>query len=326
MSNNTVISSRVRLARNYAEIPFTPRMKREQKEALNEKLRTAVKGGEVPMSYIDMEQVDDIRAGAMVEDHLISPEFSRKREGEALFLGEPSHTGLSVMVNEEDHLRIQAISDGFDLESSFALADKADDLFGNVMPYAFSEKIGYLTCCPTNLGTGMRASVMLHLPVLSETGNINRFINTLSGLGLTVRGLYGEGSQPGGHIYQLSNQVSLGITEEESLQRLADSAKKIEESELALQKKYLENIAVKDRIHRAYGILKEARVLSSSEFLKLVSDVRWGVLQGELSADLDKLDRLFSKVQPYNLMISLQGDNVAQRDEKRAEIVRNTLL
>lgn len=272
-----------------------------------------------------MAQVDDIRAGAMVEDHLISPEFSRNREGKALFMGQPGACSLSVMVNEEDHLRIQAMTEGFDLESAYALADRADDLFGDAMPYAFSEKHGYLTCCPTNLGTGLRASVMMHLPVLSETGNINRFINALSGLGLTVRGLYGEGSQPGGHFYQLSNQVSLGITEEESLLRLKDSAKKIEESELSLQKKYLQNISVKDRIHRAYGILKEARLLSSSEFLKLVSDVRWGILQGELSGELEKLDRLFSKAQPYNLMISSPEDTAEQRDTKRAELVRNTL-
>lgn len=324
--NNTVISSRVRLARNYAELPFVPRMTKESKERLKEKLRAAVKGSSLSMSYIDMEQVDDIRAGAMVEDHLISPEFAQKRQGEGLFLSEPSENSLSVMVNEEDHLRIQAISEGFDLEKSYELANRADDLFGSVMPYAFSEKIGYLTCCPTNLGTGMRASVMLHLPVLSETGNINRFINALSGLGLTVRGLYGEGSQPGGHIYQLSNQVSLGITEEESLQRLADSAEKIEESELALQKKYLENISVKDRIHRAYGVLREARLLSSTEFLKLVSDVRWGILQGEIDGDLKKLDTLFGKAQPYNLMISSQENGAPQRDQRRAELVRNTLL
>ena len=324
--NNTVISSRVRLARNYADLPFVSRMNKESKKNLSEKLRAAVKAGDLPLHYIDMEQVDSIRAGSMVEDHLISPEFAQKREGEGLFLSDPANNSLSVMVNEEDHLRIQAIAEGFDLENAYRLADRADDLFGEVMPYAFSEKIGYLTCCPTNLGTGMRASVMLHLPALSESGNIYRFINTLSGLGLTVRGLFGEGSQPGGHIYQLSTQVSLGITEEESLQRVADSAKKIEESELALQKKYLENIAVRDRIHRAYGVLKEARLLSSSEFLKLISDVRWGILQGEISADLNKLDQLFSKAQPYNLMISSQENSPAERDERRAELVRNTLL
>lgn len=326
MSSNTVITSRVRLARNYAELPFVPRMNREDKEKLKEKLHLAIKKGPVPLSYIDMEQVDDIRAGAMVEDHTVSPEFAQNREGEGLFISEPSDNSLSVMVNEEDHLRIQAICDGFALGDAYALADRADDLFGEVSPYAFSERYGYLTCCPTNLGTGMRASVMMHLPVLSETGNINRFINSLSGLGLTVRGLYGEGSQPGGHIYQLSNQVSLGITEEEALQRLSDSAKKIEESELALQKKYLENISVKDRIHRAYGLLREARLLSSSEFLKLISDVRWGILQGEIPADLHRVDRLFSKAQPYNIMVSSQENSASLRDQRRAELVRNTLM
>ncbi len=320
-----MISSRIRLARNIKGIPFTGRMTVEQKKAVCTKVKevaSAIPG--YKFDYIDMENVTAIQAGSMVEEHLISVEFANNREGEGLLLDRKHN--VSVMINEEDHLRIQVLGRGEKLATLYETASEIDDALDEKLHFAFSEKLGYLTHCPTNLGTGLRASVMMHLPALHESGLINKIINTVSQVGLTVRGMYGEGSEPAGCVYQVSNQITLGISEKDTIERLEDIVRQIARNEAALREKMLENISIEDRVFRSYGIAREARIMSSQEFMKLMSDIRLGIEGGLLNLDTKVLDDLCIKVQPYTLMLyGGEGMEIRQRDIKRAEIVRDKL-
>ena len=320
-----MISSRIRLARNIKGIPFTGRMTVEQKNAVCTKVKevaSAIPG--YKFDYIDMENVTAIQAGSMVEEHLISVEFANNREGEGLLLDRKHN--VSVMINEEDHLRIQVLGRGEKLATLYETASEIDDALDEKLHFAFSEKLGYLTHCPTNLGTGLRASVMMHLPALHESGLINKIINTVSQVGLTVRGMYGEGSEPAGCVYQVSNQITLGISEKDTIERLEDIVRQIARNEAALREKMLENISIEDRVFRSYGIAREARIMSSQEFMKLMSDIRLGIEGGLLNLDTKVLDELCIKVQPYTLMLyGGEGMEIRQRDIKRAEIVRDKL-
>lgn len=320
-----MISSRIRLARNIKGIPFTGRMTVEQKKAVCTRVKevaSAIPG--YKFDYIDMENVTAIQAGSMVEEHLISVEFANNREGEGLLLDRKHN--VSVMINEEDHLRIQVLGRGEKLATLYETASEIDDALDEKLHFAFSEKLGYLTHCPTNLGTGLRASVMMHLPALHESGLINKIINTVSQVGLTVRGMYGEGSEPAGCVYQVSNQITLGISEKDTIERLEDIVRQIARNEAALREKMLENISIEDRVFRSYGIAREARIMSSQEFMKLMSDIRLGIEGGLLNLDTKVLDELCIKVQPYTLMLyGGEGMEIRQRDIKRAEIVRDKL-
>lgn len=320
-----MISSRIRLARNIKGIPFTGRMTVEQKKAVCTKVKevaSAIPG--YKFDYIDMENVTAIQAGSMVEEHLISVEFANNREGEGLLLDRKHN--VSVMINEEDHLRIQVLGRGEKLATLYETASEIDDALDEKLHFAFSEKLGYLTHCPTNLGTGLRASVMMHLPALHESGLINKIINTVPQVGLTVRGMYGEGSEPAGCVYQVSNQITLGISEKDTIERLEDIVRQIARNEAALREKMLENISIEDRVFRSYGIAREARIMSSQEFMKLMSDIRLGIEGGLLNLDTKVLDELCIKVQPYTLMLyGGEGMEIRQRDIKRAEIVRDKL-
>ena len=320
-----MISSRIRLARNIKGIPFTGRMTVEQKKAVCTKVKevaSAIPG--YKFDYIDMENVTAIQAGSMVEENLISVEFANNREGEGLLLDRKHN--VSVMINEEDHLRIQVLGRGEKLATLYETASEIDDALDEKLHFAFSEKLGYLTHCPTNLGTGLRASVMMHLPALHESGLINKIINTVSQVGLTVRGMYGEGSEPAGCVYQVSNQITLGISEKDTIERLEDIVRQIARNEAALREKMLENISIEDRVFRSYGIAREARIMSSQEFMKLMSDIRLGIEGGLLNLDTKVLDELCIKVQPYTLMLyGGEGMEIRQRDIKRAEIVRDKL-
>ena len=308
-----MISSRIRLARNIKGIPFTGRMTVEQKKAVCTKVKevaSAIPG--YKFDYIDMENVTAIQAGSMVEEHLISVEFANNREGEGLLLDRKHN--VSVMINEEDHLRIQVLGRGEKLATLYETASEIDDALDEKLHFAFSEKLGYLTHCPTNLGTGLRASVMMHLPALHESGLINKIINTVSQVGLTVRGMYGEGSEPAGCVYQVSNQITLGISEKDTIERLEDIVRQIARNEAALREKMLENISIEDRVFRSYGIAREARIMSSQEFMKLMSDIRLGIEGGLLNLDTKVLDELCIKVQPYTLML-YGGEGMEIRDK-----------
>ena len=324
--DKTVVSTRIRLARNIKGYPFADRLSAEGKNEIKSKVKQAAMSlSGYQFDFIDMENLTTIQAGSMVEEHLISLDFANNKEGGGLLLDRKHN--ISIMINEEDHLRIQIIGKGEKLKKMYETASRVDDELNSILNFSFSEDFGYLTHCPTNLGTGLRASVMMHLPALHESGLINKIINTVSQVGFTVRGLYGEGTQPGGCLYQVSNQISLGISEQDTIDRLLEIVAQIDQNESVLREKMVDNIAIQDRIYRAYGILKEARVLSSQEFARLISDIRLGVEGGLLNLDLSTLDDMFIKVQPYSLML-FGGENmeIQQRDIKRADIVREKLI
>ncbi len=313
------VSTRIRFARNLAGVKFLSSMTSKEKRELLLRIKDeAKKTGD--FDFIDMSALSDIRAGELVEKHLISPEFGENREDCGVLLSKDGET--SIMINEEDHLRIQVIMPGECLEETFRKAKELEKQLDEVLHFAYSEELGYLTHCPSNIGTGMRASVMIHLPAMTETGAIGRLPSVLSQNGLTLRGLYGEGTRAGGAIYQISNRVSLGLSEEEIIERLSAMVKKIEETENSLAKKLFENEQTVDRVSRALGILKYARSISSSEALKLLSDVRFGAENGVLDNDISVIDKLSYEVQPCSMEIAADGKN---RDAVRADKIRNTL-
>ena len=323
-----IISTRVRFARNLREYPFPCRLSDEKKRRVASIVKEAVLEGHSAISdrfrYIQMSELTQEEAVSLVERHLVSPEFISDRQGRGLLLLDDE--SVSIMINEEDHVRIQVIQSGMKLEDAFSLADKIDTLLDERLNFAFNEKLGYLTQCPTNIGTGMRASLMLHLPALQESGVMGKLAGSLSKLGIVIRGMYGEGSEPYGAVYQLSNQVTLGITEQEAIKNLRDIAMQLVAQERNAREKLSENINILDDIFRSYGILLYAKLVSNSECMKLLSNIRFGVEMGLFEIDLDILNRLLIEIQPATLMKNV-GKKLtpAERDHIRAELVRTAL-
>ena len=316
-----VLSTRIRLARNLDEFPFPSKLDAEGREKVNSAVKSALLCDGSDLSYIDMKSLSEIQAVSLAEKHLISPEFAARRDSTALLLS--SDESVSIMLCEEDHIRIQVIKAGLALEQAYAEADKIDTILDGKLKYAFDQRIGYLTQCPTNLGTAMRASVMLHLPALTRCGQIGKLAATVSKLGLVIRGAYGEGSSPRGDIYQLSNQITLGISEETALDNLQSITLQLVAQERAAAEKLLENPAEEDKIFRAKGILQNARVLSGDEFMELASLLRMGISNKMLDFDITKLNELSVKVQPATIN-ALEGKELSpqERDIIRAEWVR----
>ena len=327
--SDVVISTRIRFARNLREYPFPCRLSDEKKRRVASIVKEAVLEGHSAISdrfrYIQMSELTQEEAVSLVERHLVSPEFISDRQGRGLLLLDDE--SVSIMINEEDHVRIQVIQSGMKLEDAFSLADKIDTLLDERLNFAFNEKLGYLTQCPTNIGTGMRASLMLHLPALQESGVMGKLTGSLSKLGIVIRGMYGEGSEPYGAVYQLSNQVTLGITEQEAIKNLRDIAMQLVAQERNAREKLSENINILDDIFRSYGILLYAKLVSNSECMKLLSNIRFGVEMGLFEIDLDILNRLLIEIQPATLMKNV-GKKLtpAERDHIRAELVRTALI
>lgn len=324
--DDVILSTRIRFARNLEDYPFPCRLDTEGKEKVCHAVRDALSDvSGIKLKYIEMQSLTPKEAVALAERHLISPEFASPQKGRAVLLSEDE--SVSIMLCEEDHIRIQVIKGGLDLEGAFELANKIDDLLDSKLKYAFDERIGYLTQCPTNLGTGMRASVMMHLPALSKCNQMSKLASTVSKLGLTIRGTYGEGSNAKGDIFQLSNQVSLGISERSALDNLKAITMQIATQERSAGEEFVKNVNVMDRITRAYGILSSARLLSTDEMLELFSWVRLGAIYGIIDADISKLNELTETMQAATLSCANGGDLTSdQRDEIRAKTVREKLL
>jgi protein arginine kinase len=327
---DVVLSSRVRLARNIKDISFPTIMTEEEGRKVIELARKAILGSNTILSTqfreYEMKKLTPLDRQALVEKHLISPDLSQNiKTGYALIKDDNT---LSIMVNEEDHLRIQCILQGFKLDESWDMADKIDDLIEETIDYAYDEKLGYLTSCPTNVGTGIRASVMVHLPALTLTGQISNILNSVSKIGMAVRGIYGEGTQALGDIYQISNQVTLGQSEIEIIENIKGVAKQIISSERKAREELYkkQKIQIEDKVGRAFGILSNAKIMSTNEYMKLMSDVRLGIVLGIIDVDLDVLDRLTTQIQPANLQkIYGQPLDPYERDVKRAEYVSQQL-
>lgn len=326
---DAVISTRVRLARNISDMLFPCRMNLEQAHEVEELTRAALfSDGQMAreFDYIDMEKLAPARAVSYAEKHLISPEFAKERGGRALLLKKDE--SVSIMINEEDHIRIQALYSGFRLEEAMETAGRIDDLFDRHLTYAFDEDFGYLTECPTNLGTGMRASMMLHLPGLTRSRSLPSLAQAITKLGFTIRGLYGEGSKGTGSFYQISNQVTLGISESEVLRSLTGVVSQIIAQERSIRDEFKKLGPVfEDRIFRSYGTLTNARMLTSEEFMNLISDVRFGITMGIITdVPLEAVNALLGDVQPATLQT--QADHPMEEQERdilRAKIVRETL-
>lgn len=323
---DVVVSTRVRLARNLKQYPFPARASASQREDVERQVKDALLSGNSILSkefrFVPLENTTEEEAVSLVERHIVSPEFIADRRGKAVLIS--ADESISIMVNEEDHLRIQVLREGFSLKEAAETADRIDTLLSENLDFAFDPELGYLTQCPTNLGTGLRASVMLHLPGLTESGAMPRIASNLSKLGLTIRGTYGEGSKSIGALYQLSNQITLGLSENEAIENLRSITVQLMEEERKARAQMSEEIAWQDKIDRAAGVLKSARVLSSSEFMELLSYIRLGLSTGVLQGvTTQELNALMVNAQPATLMARAGKQlDETQRDVLRADMAR----
>ncbi|MBQ8402324.1 MAG: ATP--guanido phosphotransferase [Clostridia bacterium] len=317
--NDVVVSSRVRLARNLAEYPFEPRLTAEQAKEICEKLKAVYSDG---WTYVDFSALSPAEKRSYGEKHLVSPAFTDKKTPCALL----SKNSVHIMALEEDHLRIQSIYPGLALEEAWHDAREADRLLDENANVAYTEKLGYLTHCPTNLGTGMRASVMLFLPSYTAANGIQSLTAQLSKIGLTIRGMYGEGTAAEGCLYQISNQITLGITEEETIRKLETVVKQIVEKERQLRERQ-DKEALADRVSRTLGILLYARRMESAELLRLYTNLRLGASMKLLDGITPTMaDRMLVESMPGTLTLhaGLENDS-AVRDRTRAERIREIL-
>lgn len=329
MSNDVVISTRIRLARNLKDYPFPCKLNSQGREKVIEKVRDAVKKSNSPVasdfSFIKMSELTSSQSVSLVEKRLVSPEFISDTDGRALLISKDEC--FSIMINEEDHIRLQVITKGLSLEQAYDTADKLDTLLDENLDFAFDEKLGYLTQCPTNLGTGMRASVMLHLPALEKSRAISRIAGNLSKLGLTIRGAHGEGTEPKGALYQLSNQVTLGISEKAAIENLKNITEQLIAQENQARERLCSSIDIQDAISRSLGILRSALVISHDEALKLLSNVRLGIVSKQITdVSTETIDKLMLAVEPATLTVSLNKNLSAHdRDIERAKLIRAEL-
>ena len=327
--SNVVISTRVRLARNLKNYPFPCKLSAQGRAQVTQKIRDAIKNGNSVLANdftsIPMSELDPRQSVSLVEKRLVSPEFISNTEGRTLLLS--SDESFSIMINEEDHIRLQVITKGLSLEQAYDSADKLDTLLDESLDFAFDKKLGYLTQCPTNLGTGMRASVMLHLPALEKSKAIGRIAGNLSKLGLTIRGAHGEGTEPKGALYQLSNQVTLGISEKAAIENLKNITSQLVTQEEQARERLCKSIDVQDAVARSLGILKSALVISHEEALKLLSNVRLGIVSGQISdIDTETIDKLMTAVEPATLSVNAgKSLSAHERDIERAKLIKKTL-
>ena len=324
-----VVSSRIRLARNLAGFPFAQRATDEQRGDIVRHVRPALEA--LPLAtrplWVDLEKADKLDARFLVERHLISRELEGGKGPRAVAFG--SDEIVSVMVNEEDHLRIQAVRTSLALEEAFAAARDVDLALEKGVPFAVSKRFGYLTACPTNAGTGMRASVMLHLPALVHMKQIDKVFQAASRTGLAVRGFNGEGTPAMGDLYQISNQVTLGRGEDEILHDLHEMLPRLLEYEERCRRELSSRGRVKleDKVHRALAVLRSARTMPSEEAMQLLSSVRLGIVMEVLTGvDLARVNELFVLSQPAHLQ-KLEGRALEadERDQRRAAFIRSRL-
>jgi protein arginine kinase len=328
-NSNIVISSRIRLARNLDKIPFPNQAnKEESQEVLNRVKQAASETNLLKTSlFLELSSLDNVDKQFLIERHLMSHEHAMKPNNKGLAVSEEEI--ISVMVNEEDHLRIQVMRSGLDLNDTWEIMDQLDDVLAEKLNFAFLPEWGYLTACPTNTGTGMRGSVMLHLPALVMTKQINKVLAAIAKLSFTTRGLYGEGTQATGNFFQISNQVSLGHSEIEILENLKGLIKQVVDQEEQARQALLSQSreVLEDRIWRASGTLRSAYIISSEETIELLSMVRLGVDLGIIK-DIDRslINELFIITQPAHLQ-KIEGKkiNAPERDAKRAKLIREKL-
>ncbi len=325
--SDVVLSSRVRLARNIKGIPFPQKTTEEDQQRIIDICKASIDKSDIKLNFIDISAMKEYERQAIAECHIISPQMMNDDVKRGVLLSDDS--SVSVLINEEDHLRIQCMAAGFNLSKCFEDANKIDDTIEATTDFAFDNQFGYLTCCPTNVGTGMRASVMVHLPALTISGGINSVIDSLGQLGMTVRGIFGEGSKATGDIYQISNQTTLGETEENILERFEQIITDVINKERELRDAIYssDKYRIEDKLLRSLGELTHAVVLSSSEAINRLSDVRFAVELGIIkNIDIEKLNTAMYAILPANIIKNYNLTEVTDRDIKRADIIKELLL
>ncbi len=325
-----VLGTRCRLARNLQGIPFPEGAGRDQlREVLSKTSATVPHLQEFgEFTYHEMATMETLERQILAEEHLISPSHTHNPQHKAVILSDKSN--VSIMVNEEDHLRIQVLKPGLQLDEAWLLATKIDDRLEEYLDYAFDVQSGYLTCCPTNVGTALRASVMFHLPALRRLQKVQEVLGAIAKFGLTVRGLYGEGSDIWGNVFQLSNQITLGQSEEETIEHLSRFTDQILHSERQAREYLLgedRKLATEDWLFRSYGILSNARTIGSQEAMELLSDLKLGVDLGVIQHnDPELLKQLMVQIRSAHLQKMMgQALPVHERDRLRASLIRDTL-
>jgi len=327
--SDIVVSSRIRLARNVADFPFMRKCTGLDRAAIERTLRERIERIESwdSVSYIDVNSLDEVDRQFLVERQLISRELAEADGSRGVLVD--SNEQFSVMINEEDHLRIQVMNSGLDLQAAWERINRIDDQIEKHVTYAFHDRLGYLTACPTNVGTGMRVSVMLHMPALVLTRHLERVFRSLHRISLAVRGLYGEGSQAMGDFYQISNQITLGKSEEELIAQVSEVAQMLIEYERKARDYLVENglKELHDRVSRAYGVLCTAQTISSEETMSLLSSVRMGINLGLIrDVEIPTVNKLFIHTQPAHLQ-KIRGAvlNTADRNIERAVYLQRHL-
>lgn len=329
--SDIILSSRIRLARNLNDVPFPIAA---SKEKLDDVVRLSqdkfAKGSHRKFGQLQLIKMDALNTNekrVLVEKHLISPHLSDESKAGAVILSEDE--SLSIMVNEEDHFRIQVLLSGFQLSQGLEYANEIDDWMEDKVDFAFCEKRGYLTSCPTNVGTGLRASVMMHLPALVLTRQINRILPAINQLGLVVRGIYGEGSEALGNLFQISNQITLGMSEKDIVEDLVSVVSQIIQHERNAREMLLRQskLQLEDKVFRSLGILSHARSIESKEASQRISDVKLGIdigLIDEFSGNI--MNELMILIQPGFLQ-HFSGEILSpeKRDERRATLIRERL-
>lgn len=329
MNNKIVVSSRIRLARNLRGSKFSAKIKQDEAYKIIDDIKSVIEKNEITsrlgfeLTYL--QNISEIEQNILVEQHIISPQLIKNKNQAAFMLNKDKD--IIIMINEEDHLRIQVLKPGLNLEEGLKTANMIDDILEESLDYAYDKTLGYITSCPTNLGTGLRASTMLHLPALSITNQLEKILLSISEIGVAVRGVYGEGTKPMGNLYQISNQGTLGASEETLVERIKQISLQLVKKENTVRRVLLKysKIFLENEVFRAYGILKNARMIDTYEAMKLLSVVKLGI-ETEILESQKGVDELITKIQDNNISMLLE-DELEQktREIKRAEILREEL-
>ena len=322
--SDVVISTRVRLSRNIKGIPFITRASKEELKEVYEKMKEITPLLGYNLKFLKLDDMDSITKQSLVEKHLISPDFAKtKMPYTAIIINDEEN--ICIMVNEEDHIKLQVFTSGLDIDNLLNLAIEIEEKIESLVQYSYHEKYGFLTACPTNVGTGLKISTLVHIPALQMTGNLNKMLNIINNLGMNVRGLYGEGSKAEGDVYQVSNNQTLGITEKEIAKNLNLLAQKIIDQE-RLARKYLSKNSLKleDEVYRSYGILVNARRLSEEEAIDLLSKVKLGTDLGIIKELNDKkIKELMLFTKPANMQKRLSTKlSVIDQEASRCEVIK----
>lgn len=322
--SDVVVSSRVRLSRNLNGFNFLSKCSKEEQQKILNTVKDIVPSLGYGLKYVSFDDLDDVTKVSLVEKHLISPELAMNKENKKAIIIN-NEENICIMLNEDEHIKLQVFGSGQELENLMNLAVEIDEKLGEILEYSYSEKFGYLTTSPINLGTGMKASVIVHLPALTLTGNLPKIVRIINNFGMSVKGIYGEGTQNQGDLYQISNNQTLGISEKEIVANVKNITEKIIEQERTARKYLGKNqLELEDIVYRAFGALTCARKLSSEECRKLLSDVKLGTDLGiikELDDSKIKQLELYTKsgnLQKY-LGKTLDG---YEREIKRAEVIK----